>query len=164
MVYTIKDIAAEAEVSAAAVSLVLNNKPCRIADKTRRRILEIADKHHYAPNLSARALVLRESKTLGLIIPDISNPYFSELAKGVEREAQRIGYSVIFCNSRDDARKDLDNFKLLLGRQVDAVVLVSSIEDEDTAIANEFNHLATANGVPVVLFDRQVIGGNYDTV
>lgn len=164
MAFTIKDIATEVGVSPTTVSLVLNNKECRVADRTRQAIVEIAAKYHYSPNLSARALVMRQSQTLGLIIPDISNPYFSELAKGVEREAQKHGYSVIFCNSGDLGRKDVDNFKLLTSRQVDAVIIVSSIQEEDINYANEFNRIAAATQVPVIQFDRQVLGGNYDLI
>lgn len=162
--YTIKDIASEVGVSPTTVSLVLNNRTCRISEATRQKILETAEKNNYSPNYSARALVMRQTRTLGLIIPDISNPYFSELAKGVEREAQKQGYSVIFCNSGENGRKDVENLRLLLSRQVEAVVLVSSIQDEEHQYANEFNRLASASQTPVVQFDRQVIGGNYDIV
>lgn len=161
---TLKDIAAEAGVSTATVSLVLNNKPCRIAESTRKVILDIAKRNHYVPNSSARALVMRQSLTLGLIIPDISNPYFSELAKGVEREAQKQGYSIIFCNSDDSGKKDVANFKLLSSRQIDGLILVTSIGGEDVEQANQFNRMAAESGVPVVQFDRQIIGGSYDTI
>lgn len=164
MAYTIKDIAAEVGVSITTVSLVLNQKPCRVSDATRKRIMEVAEKHHYMPNWSARSLVMHESRTLGLIIPDLSNPCYSEIVKGVEMCAQKRGYSVIFCNSNESGRKDVENLRLLIGRQVDAVIVVSSLLDEETAFINEFNRLACISQVPIVQFDRQLIGGDYDTV
>ena len=127
MAYTIKDIAAEVGVSITTVSLVLNQKPCRVSDASRKRIMEVAEKHHYMPNWSARSLVMHESRTLGLIIPDLSNPCYSEIVKGVEMCAQKRGYSVIFCNSNESGRKDVENLRLLIGQQVDAVIVVSSL-------------------------------------
>ena len=140
--YTIKDIANEVGVSPTTVSLVLNKRPCRVSDETRKRIQDVAKAHNYAPNYSARALVTKQTRTLGLIMPDISNPYFSELAKGIEREAHKQGYFVIFCNSNDQGKKDVENLQLLLNRQVDGVVLVTSISDDEIPLANEFNALA----------------------
>ena len=162
--YTIKDIANEVGVSPTTVSLVLNKRPCRVSDETRKRIQDVAKEHNYAPNYSARALVTKQTRTLGLIMPDISNPYFSELAKGIEREAHKQGYFVIFCNSNDQGKKDVENLQLLLNRQVDGVVLVSSISDDEIPLANEFNALAARSRVPVVQFDRQLIGSSYDIV
>lgn len=161
---TLKDIAAEAGVSTATVSLVLNNRECRISDKTRKAIWAIAKQNNYVPNASARALVMRQSQTLGLIIPNIDNPYFSELAKGVEKEAQKLDYSVIFCTSGGNARKDILNFKLLTSRQIDGLILVTSIGDQDADHANEFNRLASESGIPIVQFDRAVPGGSYDSI
>ena len=164
MAYTIKDIAAEAGVSITTVSLVLNQKPCRVSSGTRKRILEIAKKHQYMPNWSARSLVMHQSYALGLIVPDIGNPCYSEISKGVEMYAQKTGYSVIFCCSNESGRKDVDNLKLLIGRQVDAVIIVPSFKDNDTALLNEFSRLSANSQTPIVQFDRKIIGGEFGTI
>ena len=157
MAITIKDIANETGFSPATVSLVLNNKKCRIPEKTRKIILDIAEKHQYVPNLSARALVMKQSKTLGLIIPDISNPYFAEFAKGVEKEAQKNDYSVIFCNSNDSGKKDNSNFKILASRQIDGLVIVTSIHENEIKFENfDYDYLASQ----FVLEDTEVTGSN----
>lgn len=164
MATTIKDIAIESGFSPATVSLVLNNKNGRIPEKTRKLILEIAQKRNYVPNLSARSLVMRQSKILGLIVPDIGNPYFSEFAKGVEKEARKHEYSVIFCNSNDSAKNDISNFKLLASRQIDGLIIITSIHETDIGCANEFNQLAAQSNIPIIQFDRRILGGNYDLV
>ena len=84
MKITIKDIAKEANVSTATVSKILNNKDQRISSQTRKRVLEIAKNKNYIPNSMARSLVTKKTNTIGLILPDITNPFFPELARGVE--------------------------------------------------------------------------------
>lgn len=164
MAITIKDIANEAGVSITTVSLVLNNKPCRISEKTKQRIFEIVEKNNYMPNLSARALVTKKTQTLGLIIPDISNPFFSELAKGVEREAQKKNYSVIFCNSNEHGYKDVSNLELLISKQIDGIIISTSLQDSETELINQFNSLIYHQHLPLVAVDRVIPNKNYDIV
>lgn len=90
---TIKDIA---KVSSTAVSMVLNDRP-RIGQETRRRILRIAKDLNYQPNFVARSLVIKRSHTIGLIITTIMNPFYPELAKGIEDKALELGYNIILC-------------------------------------------------------------------
>lgn len=161
---TIKDIAKEAGVSITTVSLVLNNKPCRVAQQTRENIIKISKKLHYKPNSTAKALVTKKTQTLGLIIPDISNPFFSELAKGVEMEAQKNNYHVIFCNSNQNGNKDLTNLELLISKQIDGLIISTSLNNSDTKYINQFNRLIFENKLPVVAVDRKIPSKNYDTV
>lgn len=88
MKITIKDIARMANVSITTVSLVLNNKPSRISEIKKREIKDIALKHNYSPNISARSLVTKSSKTIGLIIPYLENSFFASLAKSIEKESK----------------------------------------------------------------------------
>ena len=77
---TLKQIAQEVGLSPSSVSLVLNNRPCRISEENRKRIKEVAARNHYVPNQIARSLVMRESRTLGLIVPNIESRFFASLA------------------------------------------------------------------------------------
>lgn len=154
--YTIKDIAAELGVSITTVSLIINNRPCRVSEKTRKEVLDLVKKYNYTPNSSARALVTKKTETIGLIVPDISNPFFSELAKGVERAAQKNNYSVIFCNSDNKAKKDIKNTALLISKQVDGLILVPSMGDQDVEDIAQFNRLIERKHLPLVLADRTI--------
>lgn len=122
MSVTIKDIAEKANISYPSVSRALSGKP-GVSEETRGKILKIAREMNYQPNALAKSLVQNKSSTIGLIIPDILNPYFPEIAKGVEDEAHLKGLSVFLCNSDwDDARegKYLDK---LLAKRVDGIII-----------------------------------------
>ena len=97
MKITIKEIAKIAGVSTATVSKILNKKDKSISEPTRQRVLDIVKEHNYIPNTIARSLVTRQTKTIGLVIPDIANPFFPELARGAEDKANESGYNIIFC-------------------------------------------------------------------
>ena len=98
MQITIKDIAKEAHVSFATVSRAFNGV-YGVRPSTRKRILEIAERLNYTPNGIARGLVRKQTKTIGLILPDITNPFYPEVARGIEEGAKQDGYSVFLCNT-----------------------------------------------------------------
>ena len=100
---SIKDVAAEAGVSVATVSRVLNEHPSVSAD-ARARVLAAVDTLGYRPNAVARSLRTDQTRTLGLVISDVLNPYFTELARSVEEEARALGYSVIIGKDRKSTR------------------------------------------------------------
>ncbi len=129
---TIKDIAKTVEVSYATVSRVLNGRP-GVKEETRARVLQAAERMGYRPNSIARTLVTKRSQCIGLIIPDITNPFFSELAQGVEKAASREDYSVFLCNTDWNEKKELTYLNLLDSRQVDGVILASA-RDEGTNV------------------------------
>ncbi|HHY83390.1 MAG TPA: LacI family transcriptional regulator [Clostridiales bacterium] len=164
MASTIKDIAKEAGVSITTVSLVLNNKECRVSPETREKILETARNLNYNPNSSARALVTKKTNTLGLIIPDINNPFFSGLAKAIEAEAQAHNYSIIFCNSDEKGAKDVSNLSLLVSKQIDGLIISTSLRNSDLEHINQFNRIVYESKIPVVAIDRQIPFKNYDYV
>ena len=95
---TLKEIAKEAEVSPAAVSLVLNNKPSRIAKETQQRIREIAARLNYVVNENARGLVTNETHLIALIVPDIENMFFASLARHLEEACHEAGYALFLSN------------------------------------------------------------------
>ena len=146
---TIKDIAVKANVAVSTVSRALNNK-FDVNPKTREKILKIMDECGYTPNGVARGLVMQKLFTLGLIIPDISNPFFAEIAVGIENRAKELGYSVIFCNTNNNFQSEKDSIKLMRNRMVDGVIVSLS---KNCKI--ELEALKRIN-FPVVQIDRKI--------
>jgi LacI family transcriptional regulator len=126
---TIADVAREAGVSMMTVSRVVNNKE-GVSQETRQAIEEVIQKLDYHPNILARGLATQRTGTLGLILPDISNPFFSGVARGVERAASAEGYSILVCDTEEDPQRELDVLELLLEKWVDGLVLCSSRLDQ----------------------------------
>jgi LacI family transcriptional regulator len=145
---TIKDIAKVAKVSAPAVSMVLRNHP-RIGFKTRQRILKIAKRMNYQPNFIARSLVTKKTKTIGLIITSILNPFYPELAKGVEDKAMELGYQIILCSTNYDLKLEKYFINDLQNRGVDGIIF-SSVEVHDPNIQS-----LTKDKFPFILINRR---------
>ena len=161
---TLREIAQEAGVSVSAVSLVLNNRPCRVSDAARARIKEVARKKRYIPNQIARSLVTKRSNTLGLIVPNITSRYFSSIARDIELRAREQGYTLFIMNSgegEDSAALDAELLQLLINRGADGIFLVVSNE---AAPAPELVDTLTLAPVPVMLVDRSLAGVPCDKV
>ncbi|TDX51573.1 LacI family DNA-binding transcriptional regulator [Orenia marismortui] len=154
---TIKDIAKEAGVSTTTVSRVLNDKP-DVSEATKKKIQKVIDKLGYNPNGIARGLVLQKTHTIGLIIPDISNPFFPEVAKGVEDRARELNYSVIFCNTDNDKEREKEAIALMKSKHVDGIILSLSISNKE-----ELYKLEEKN-FDVVQIDRKIPDSNYRAV
>lgn len=128
---TIKDIAQLAGVSYATVSRALNNAG-EISEATRKRILDICAREGYRANVLARSLIAQKTHVLGLIVPNITNPFYSELALAIELHARSKGYNVMLCNGLHDSQLTKDLFDFLVGQQVDGVIFGSARnEDHD---------------------------------
>lgn len=149
MSITIKDIANLANVSIATVSRVLNNKADGISEETKNRIFKIAKDLNYRPNAIARGLVLKKTNTIGLVLPDISNPFFPEIARGVEDTAKYQGYNVFLCNTDEDIYKEAGYIKALKDRQVDGIIFAAS------AIKNNEIITKHVGRIPFILIDRR---------
>jgi LacI family transcriptional regulator len=126
---TISDVAAEAGVSVATVSRVLNDTGYPVRPETRRRVLEAVEKLDFRPNDLARGLLLKRTQTIGLVIPDIANPYYPVISRGVEDVASQHGYAVIFCNTDRDAAKSERYINVLLQKQVDGIIIAGGGTD-----------------------------------
>ncbi len=151
MKVTLKDIADATGVSITAVSKVLNRKPIRISQEKREEILETADRLNYRVNRAARALVTKESGLIGLIVPDIENPYFSRLAKHLEKRCLEEDRVLLILNSNEKREMDLKLLDLLVSRQVDGIFLCPSFEAfTDDRLKKHIDRLS----VPLVLVDR----------
>lgn len=146
---TIKDIAKVANVSIATVSRVINNKCEGVGNDTRERIKKIMEEMDYTPSGIARGLVTKKTYTLGLIVPDISNPFFPAIVKGIEDSARSNGYNIILCNSDDDSEKELTSIKILKEKCVDGIVYIgaNNTDFEGVKLLKEYN-------MPFVHIDR----------
>jgi len=147
---TMKDIAEMAGVSKATVSMVMNKKDASISDATREKILKIAKEMSYIPNSIARSLSTKKSGTIGIILPDITNPFFSEMARAIEDEAERLEYNLIICNTDNDIDKEEKYIELLISKLIDGVIFMSGGK------SNESITLLNNNNVPFVLVDRYI--------
>lgn len=148
MQITIHDVARAAGVSITTVSRALNGTG-RISRITRNRVLHFAQDLGYQPNELARSLVAKSTQTIAVIVPDITNPFFPELIKGIETIASARGHLVLLCDSADDPMKAWADLAALRRKQVDGVILAGVRLDGDRLAA------VTA-GWPVVTVDREV--------
>ena len=146
---TIKDIAKLAKVSPTAVSMALNDRP-RISPETRKRILRIAKELHYQPNFVAQSLVMKRSHTLGVIITNIMNPFYPELAKGIKDKALELGYTIILCSTNYDLKLERYYINVLQSKGVDGIIL-SSVEVNDPNIKPLIEE-----GFPFILVNRRI--------
>ncbi|WP_338868440.1 LacI family DNA-binding transcriptional regulator [Spirosoma sp. SC4-14] len=147
---SLKDIAQKAGVSTALVSYVLNGKEkeSRVGQEIAIKIRQIAAELNYQPNHLAKSLRSGKTHTIGLIIADISNPFFANIARVVEDEAKRNGYTVIIGSSDENADKSRDLLNVLINRQVDGFIIVSAENSE-----SQIQYLNDKN-IPFVLLDR----------
>jgi LacI family transcriptional regulator len=155
---TIKQVAALAGVSFTTVSHVVNRtRP--VSDKARLSVERAIAKLGYRPSAVARALKMRQTRILGVIVPNITNPFFSELMRGIEDACERNDYAVFLCNGDDDWERQGRSLETLLERRVDGVLLATPT-GAPAALAR---HLTSAR-VPAVLVDRNVPGLAADRV
>lgn len=144
MKVTIYDVAEKAGVSIATVSKVINNTG-NMREETRKRVLKIIDEMEYYPSLMATALTGKATQTLGLLVPDISNPFFSAMARSIEDRAHEQGFSVIMCSIDGDADKERKYIELLQRKQVDGLIVASTFHNK------EMQDNLTKNGIPIIM-------------
>lgn len=150
---TIKNIARLANVSSATVSKVMNGKDEHISDSTRQRIFEIIKEQGYIPNGIAKSLKVKNTKTIGIIMPDVMNLFYSELARGVEDAAELKGYSVIICNSDNKVAKEERYIQVLQEKMVDGIILTSTESSTNNSLERCI--------IPMVLVDRDIELGKH---
>src|SRR3712207_7205927 len=122
---TIQDVADRAGVSAMTVSRVINNH-VRVASATRQRVIQAINELGYVPNALARGLLQGRTRTIALIVSDISNPFFTQVARGVEDIAQRNGYAVLLGNSDESVDKERQYVNIMLQNRVDGLLIAPS--------------------------------------
>lgn len=147
---SIKNIAEKVGVSNATVSLVLNGKgkDGRVGAAMAEKIKKVAKELNYEPNNLARSLRVGKSKTIGLIVADITNPFFANLAFHIQEYAEEFGYTVIITNTNESASKLRERLNILKSQQVDGFIITPAEDSE-----NDIDELVK-NNIPVVLLDR----------
>jgi LacI family transcriptional regulator len=154
---TIDDVAARSGVSTATVSRVLSGSvPAR--PETRERVLAAARELDYRPSGVARALKRRETRTLGLVITDITNPFYPQVVRAVEAAAHARGYGIVLADGGDDPARELEHLDRLIERRVDGIVVASS------RMTRRHADRLHATAVPVVLINESVPGAGLSTV
>jgi LacI family transcriptional regulator len=147
---TLESIAGQVGVSPTTVSRVLTGKAkqYRISEQTKENILQTAMKLGYVPDQLARGLRTRRTGTIGLVIPDISNPFFSTIARNIEIQARKKGCSIILSDSQEDTQMEIDSIRLLQSRKVDGFIICPVGEEQE--------HLRNIvdSGLPLVIIDR----------
>lgn len=145
-----KDIARLANVSTTTVSKIINGKDSDISSATIEKVKKIIEKQNYSPNIVARSMITKKTGSIGLIIPDVRNPFFTDLARGAEDIANEKGYSIFYCNTDDDLEKEIKYIKTLIEKQVDGIALAGA------AIRNRELEEKMNIKIPIVSLDRDV--------
>lgn len=161
MEITIKDIAKHAGVSPATVSRVMNNT-ANVSESTKKKVLAAVEKYNYSPNIFAKALSRNESNTIGVVVPDITNPFFGEVIKGIVELVDKNNLIMILCDTGEDSKKEEDHLINLKSQRLKGLIITP------TSDSNEFNShylsLLEDMGIPIILIDRDVKNSNFDGV
>lgn len=149
----IKQIADLAGVSVATVSRVINNSP-RVSKKTREKVLEIMEEHHYVPSSIARNLSLKKSTHVAVIVPDITNSFFSEVIQGFSKILYEKGYNLLLMNSDEDVKIQHAHLQSVLEQQVAGLIMTPvAFNDEQS---KKLLLMLQGKNVPIVFIDRNI--------
>jgi LacI family transcriptional regulator len=147
----IREVAKRAGVSIATVSHVYNGtRP--VSDEARQRVIEAAAELHYYPNYLARSLTTKKTGTIGMVVSDMSNPFFAELIHGVEKTLSARQYNLMICNTEDNPHQEEEYLRLLMAKRVDGIIAAVASEKWATLQAAE------ASAFPLVFVDLRVDG------
>ncbi|MCF3944138.1 LacI family DNA-binding transcriptional regulator [Oceanobacillus alkalisoli] len=156
---TIKEVAEEAGVSVATVSRVINQNGY-VSEETLKKVKGVIEKLNYKPNSIARSLYHKTSNMIGLIVPDITNPFFPELARAVEDVAMMYGFRVVLCNSDQEPEKEMKYIDLFKEKYVDGIIIAT--QSHESQFYSDLN-------IPIVALDRvgdtsipSVVSNNYN--
>jgi LacI family transcriptional regulator len=158
MAVTIRDVARQAGVSAMTVSRVINGSS-KVTDETRGRVEAAIAELNYVPNTLARGLTRQRSGTIGMVVPDLGDPFFTLVLRGAEQVARRAGYRLIVCNTNSDNELEAGYIEDLIAHQVDGVIL-APVNDLSRSIIGQL----AARALPHVLVDRSIPGVEADIV
>lgn len=150
------DVAKRAAVSVTTVSHVLNDTR-RVNDGTRRRVLQAVAELGYQPNMLARSLKTQRTFTIGLLLSDIQNPFFTTVVRGVEDVALKRGYHVFLCNTDEDPAREDEYLHELAKKRVDGLIVAS-------AAPRDSSRQLSSQDLPIVLMDREISGVDADAI
>lgn len=152
------DVAEMAGTSAAVVSYVINDGPRRVAPETAERVRAAIQELGYRPNAVARSLRLQRTRALGLVVPDLANPFFAELASAIEMHASGYGEALLLGNSLDSEERESHNLRTFIDYRVDGLIVVPVLSGGSSlALLHELD-------IPVVIVDRTMPGATAPTV
>lgn len=154
---TIRDVAQQAGVSTATVSYVLNDGPRPVSAETRAKVLQAVADLGYKPNRLARQLARKNTRVIGITIPNSSDLFFAELAHSVEDAAYAAGFNLILCDSNQDLERELSYFPVLEERRIDGILLITC------GLDSERLHTIVKE-TPLVILDREIHRAQFDTV
>ena len=166
---TIKDIAKSVGVSTATVSHVINETRF-VSEPLRIKVNAVIEELGYQPNRIARSLVMQKTHTIGVIISDIQNPFYTALVRGLEDATSPLGYNVMLCNTDEDTDKEIGYLKALLEKRVDGIALATCYQGDEHPLISQLNQ------VPVITIVRKMtrlksdavfadnIGGAYEAI
>lgn len=156
---TLKEIAKKLGISAMTVSRALNNRS-NVDEKTREKILKKARSMGYSPNHVAKSLVSKKTRTIGVVIPEISHTFFAQVVSGIEEVTYEMNYQLILTNSNEDSKRERKGLETLRSQRVDGILISCSMESNDFAYYKE----VIDSGMPLVFFDRCIEGIGASTV
>lgn len=154
---TMEYIARMANVSKATVSRVVNGKQSGVSEQTRLKIQSLIDEYGYTPNLAARGVSTSQSKTIGVIIPYLPNPFFPELVHSIQKQLQLLGYTVMLCDTDASVELEEQSIRTLLAKQVDGIILATTKGERQDPYEEPMKM-----DVPCVLVDRKSSYIDYD--
>lgn len=152
-------MAEAAGVSITTVSQILNGKGERFSKTTRDKVMQVRNQLHYVPDFSARNLILHSSKLLGVLIPDLNNPFFSTFVEGIQTVSRDAAYMTMVFAANHDPELETYYLKRLLERSVDGLIIASSSITSDA-----IDELVKPAGVPYLLFDQNQVHDNEDRI
>ena len=153
---TIADIAREAGVSKATVSRILNDRADGVGAETRLRVRQIMERLDYTPSGAARDLATGKSRCIGLVLPDIGDPFSPLMIRGIEATLRGLGYGLFLCDSENDLEREKEQLRMLAQRRVEGVILNPALSGDAGQV-----ELLERRSVPYVLLDRAIEGRPY---
>lgn len=154
---TIKDIAREAGVSTATISRVLNNSGY-VSQDVKLQVLEVIKRMNYQPNAIARSLKQEKSRSVGIVLPDMTNPYFMEIARAIQHRCFQEGYHLLFVDTEESPDKEKEALDFLLEKRIEALILAGTGGNREQIQA------ISESGIRVILVDRRYTNLKLDTV
>lgn len=153
MAITIKDIAKKAQVSRTTVSRVLNDSGY-VKEETRKKVMDVIKELNYTPSAIARSLSTSKTNTIGIIVPEINNPFFGEIIKGISQIADENNLNIILCNTDDKRDKELKALKLLKEQRIEGIIITPTYAEDH--FSSEYLNTLEDIGIPVILLDGYV--------
>lgn len=161
MAVTIRQVAKRAGVSCATISRVINNSDT-VKPETRDHVVKIIKEMGYAPNEVARSLSKNETKTIGVVVPDINNPFFGDVIKGVSMLADKHNLNIILCDTNEDTEKEKISLRMLKDHRIRGIIIGPASDNNE--FNGEYLSILENLGIPIVLVGRDVKYSNFDGV